>query len=113
MGDLKGPEIAGVPRFSGAPRRVVIVGGGVTGLATAYRILKASRDRGAGVRPVAVTIIEGSARLGGNIRTERTDGLVIDGGPDAFVVTKPHATALCKDLGLGDRLIGTIERNRK
>jgi oxygen-dependent protoporphyrinogen oxidase len=87
---------------------VVIVGGGITGLATAYRLLKAE-----GGASLEVSVLEGRAELGGNIRTERVDGLVIDGGPDAFVITKPHATALCKELGLGDRLIGTTAENRK
>lgn len=93
-----------------AAKRVVIVGGGVTGLTTAYRLLKRSSEGGP---KVEVTVLEGRDELGGNIRTERRDGLVIDGGPDAFVVAKPHATALCKELGLGERLIGTTTRNRK
>jgi oxygen-dependent protoporphyrinogen oxidase len=87
---------------------VVIVGGGITGLATAYRLLKAE-----GGASIEVSVLEGRAELGGNIRTERVDGLVIDGGPDAFVITKPHATALCRELGLGDRLLGTTAENRK
>jgi oxygen-dependent protoporphyrinogen oxidase len=97
-------------------RRVVIAGGGVTGLTAAYRLLKLARDEsaaGSRAAPITVTLLEARAELGGNIRTERKDGLVIDGGPDAFVVAKPQATALCKELGLGDRLIGTTARNRK
>lgn len=93
-----------------APRRVIIAGGGVTGLTTAYRILKAAGDAPGSIE---VTVIEARDELGGNIRTEHTEGLVIDAGPDAFVIAKPHATALCKELGLGDRLIGTTEANRK
>lgn len=93
------------------PRRVVIVGGGITGLTAAYRLLKKGAD--ASGTPIAVTLLESRPRLGGNIQTERRDGFVIDGGPDAFVVTRPHATALCKELGLGDRLIGTSEKSRK
>jgi oxygen-dependent protoporphyrinogen oxidase len=92
-------------------RRVVVVGGGITGLTAAYRLLKAGRDRGGA--PIAVTLIESRARLGGNIVTERRDGLVLDGGPDSFVVARPQASVLCKDLGLGDRLIPTTEKNRK
>jgi oxygen-dependent protoporphyrinogen oxidase len=112
QGDVGGPEEGKSSRGEGAPpRRVVIIGGGITGLTAAYRILKDARASG-GRAPV-VTLIEGSDRLGGNIRTERVDGLVIDGGPDAFVIAKPHATALCKELGLGDRLVGTNARNRK
>lgn len=95
---------------SSRPRRVIIAGGGITGLTTAYRLLKAS---GEAHDSIEVSVIEGRAELGGNIRTERVEDLVIDGGPDAFVIAKPHATALCKELGLGDRLLGTTEANRK
>src|SRR5581483_6964516 len=49
----------------------------------------------------------------GNILTERRDGFTIDAGPDSFVRAKPHAERLCRDLGLGDRLIETLEPNRK
>lgn len=113
MEPASGPASADAPRTLGAPLRVVIVGGGITGLATAYRILKSSKEGASRVGPVAVTLLEGSDRLGGDIKTDRIDGLVIDGGPDAFVAAKPDATALCEELGLGARLIGTIARNRK
>jgi oxygen-dependent protoporphyrinogen oxidase len=114
--DVGGPQEGASSRGEGAPpRRVVIIGGGITGLAAAYRVLKDARSGrgGSSGRAPVVTLIEGSDRLGGNIRTERVDGLIIDGGPDAFVIAKPHATALCKELGLGDRLVGTVARNRK
>ncbi len=94
-----------------SPRRVVVVGGGITGLTTAYRLVRAGHD-GAG-RPLSVTLLEERPRLGGNIQTERRDGFVIDGGPDSFVVTRPQAANLCRELGLGDRMIGTTEKNRK
>ncbi len=92
-------------------RRVVVIGGGVTGLTVAYRILAARQDaRGT---KLEVTVLEERPRLGGNIVTERRDGFVIDGGPDSFVAMRPQAKALCDDLGLGDRLIPTTPRNRR
>lgn len=91
--------------------RVVIAGGGVAGLTTAYRLLAAGCTSDG--RRVEVTLLEGRDRLGGNIRTERHQDHVIDGGPDAWVVAKPHASALAKELGLGDRLIGTTPENRR
>ncbi|HLM76572.1 MAG TPA: FAD-dependent oxidoreductase, partial [Polyangiaceae bacterium] len=108
----EGSERRGGSAAGTAPRRVVSVGGGITGLATAYRLLKAA-DEAQGSLGIEVSVLEARAELGGNIRTERVDGLVIDGGPDAFVITKPHATALCKELGLGHRLIPTTAANRK
>jgi oxygen-dependent protoporphyrinogen oxidase len=88
-------------------QRVVVLGGGITGLTAAYRLLQ--RGQGA----VEVTLVESRTRLGGNIVTDRHGGFIIDGGPDAFLLTKPHATQLCRDIGLGDRLIQTVERNRR
>jgi oxygen-dependent protoporphyrinogen oxidase len=88
-----------------SPRRVVIVGGGITGLAAAYRLLRIGKD--ASGTPLAVTVQEARPRVGGNLHTERRDGFVIDGGPDAFVAMRPQALALCKELGLGERLIPT------
>jgi oxygen-dependent protoporphyrinogen oxidase len=89
----------------------VIAGGGITGLTVAYRLLRAGKD--AAGAPFEVTVLEARQRLGGNILTERRDGCVLDGGPDAFLAARPQATQLCQDLGLGDRLIGTTERSRK
>lgn len=89
-------------------RHIAVIGGGITGLTVAYRLLSSPKRSG-----LSVTLIEAKPRLGGNIVTERRDGFVIDGGPDSFVVAKPQATALCKELGLGDRLITTIEKNRR
>ena len=89
-------------------RHIAVIGGGITGLTVAYRLLSSTKNEG-----LSVTLLESKPRLGGNIVTERRDGFVIDGGPDSFVSAKPQATALCKELGLGDHLITTTERNRR
>ncbi len=86
---------------------VVVVGGGVTGLTAAYRLLSGGDGK------LRVTLLESDVRLGGKIRTVREDGLVLDGGPDAFVVQKPQAAALCREIGLGDRLVETRVENRR
>jgi protoporphyrinogen/coproporphyrinogen III oxidase len=85
---------------------VVIAGGGVTGLTAAYRLLE-KRDEN-----LRVTVLEAGSRLGGALVTVQRDGFLFDGGPDAFVATKPHAKQLCIDLGLGDRLIETEPESR-
>jgi oxygen-dependent protoporphyrinogen oxidase len=85
--------------------RVVILGGGITGLSAAHALL---RPAGA----FDITILEREAQLGGNIRTVRRDGFVLDGGPDSWVTSKPHATALAKSLGLEPRFIPTRAENR-
>lgn len=87
-------------------KRVVIVGGGITGLATAYALEKSSEA-------CQVHVLEASQRLGGNLVTLNHNGFTIDGGPDSWVAAKPHATRLAKAVGLGDELIGTRPDTRK
>lgn len=87
-------------------KRVVIVGGGITGLALAHALEKAEE-------PCRVHLVEGGSQLGGNILTVRHNGFVIDAGPDAWVSSKPHATRLAREVGLGDELIGTRPDTRK
>ena len=53
-------------------------------------------------------VLEASSRAGGVITTERFDGWVIDGGPDSILVQKPAAVALCRELGIADRLVSTL-----
>jgi protoporphyrinogen/coproporphyrinogen III oxidase len=77
----------------------IIVGAGIAGLAAAYE----SRRRG--VQPL---VLEASGRAGGVIGTEHVDGFVIDPGPDSILVQKPAAVALCRELGIADRLVSTL-----
>jgi oxygen-dependent protoporphyrinogen oxidase len=69
-----------------------------------------ARERGL---PLDLTVLEARDRLGGTIATERTDGFVIEAGPDSFISEKPWALALCRRLGLEDRLVRTDDRHRK
>jgi oxygen-dependent protoporphyrinogen oxidase len=92
------------------PRRVAVIGGGISGLAAAHRLTELGRETG---RPVDVRLFEAGPRVGGVIHTERHDGFVIEAGPDSFLSEKPEALALCKRLGLTDRLIGTQEEFRR
>ncbi len=93
-----------------ATKRIVIVGGGITGLAAAHAAVLRAREVG---RSVLVTVFEASGRFGGNLMTEEVDGFVLDGGPDSWVSSKPQATALARELGLGGDLIGTNEATRR
>ena len=92
------------------PKRIVVIGGGITGLAAAYRLQRIARERGL---PLDITLFEADARLGGKLQTVCEDGFVIEAGPDSFLVSKPQALALCAELGLGERLIGTNETERR
>ena len=91
-------------------RRIAVVGGGITGLAAANAAAESARARN---RPVLVTVLEQSKRLGGNLVTEHVDGFLLDGGADSWVASKPHATMLARDLGLSDSLVGTNRANRR
>jgi protoporphyrinogen/coproporphyrinogen III oxidase len=86
-----------------AGRRVVVLGGGITGLAAAFYLRRARPD-------LQLVLLERAARLGGNIRTERGDGFVIDAGPDSFLRTKPDGVALCRELELTSELIAPSSR---
>lgn len=85
-------------------KKVIIIGGGIAGLAVAYRLQEEISRLGKGLDCL---LLEGSDRLGGKIATERVDGFIIERGPDSFISQKPWAIELCKKLGLGDHLIGT------
>ena len=74
-------------------RRVVIVGGGITGLAAAYHLV----TRGGAVR---VTLLEKSSRLGGCVYTERSSGFIMEHGADVFLARGSGVVELCQSLGL-------------
>lgn len=90
--------------------RIVIIGGGIAGLATAYEIRERARATAA---PVQVSLVEAEQRLGGVIRTERVDGFIIEGGPDSVLAQKPWAVDLAQRLGLDDQIMGTNLTSRK
>lgn len=85
-------------------KRVVIVGGGIAGVAAAYDLQKKASEEAIEVH---ITVLEADDRWGGKITTDRMDGFVVEGGPDTFLRTKPWAVALCRELGLEQRLHGT------
>ncbi|MCZ6635753.1 MAG: protoporphyrinogen oxidase [bacterium] len=89
---------------------VTIIGGGIAGLATAFYLQEKSREQG---REIAYTLIESDDRFGGKIATDREGGFVIEGGPDLMLTLKPWGVQLCRDLGLGDRLIPTNDDRRR
>jgi oxygen-dependent protoporphyrinogen oxidase len=88
---------------------IAIVGGGISGLATAFYLLQHAQANGVALR---CAVYEGDVRLGGKIISERVDGVLVEGGPESFVTRKPAALALCRELGLGDRLIGADDAGR-
>ena len=94
----------------GRPPRIAVIGGGISGLAAAHRLVELSRAR---AQPIDLHLIEARPRLGGVIATERSDGCIIEAGPDSFLSEKPAALRLCERLGIADRLVGTREAFRR
>jgi protoporphyrinogen/coproporphyrinogen III oxidase len=88
--------------------RVAIIGGGISGLAAAFS-LEGPRRAG----QVEYVLYESSPRLGGVLRTEQIQGCLVEAGPDSFLTEKPWAVNLCRDIGLGDQLIGSNDADRK
>ncbi len=90
--------------------RIVIVGGGLSGLVAAHRI---HTQTAKSADPVDLVLLEAKDRVGGAIWTEHVDGFLLEGGADSFITNKPAALNLCKELGLGDQLIGPDATNRR
>lgn len=88
-----------------APARVVIIGGGISGLATAFYLSKL------GLRSI---IVEKSNRLGGLIQTESIAGCQLEAGPDSYLAAKPSVTELADELGdLKTQIIGSNDERRR
>lgn len=80
---------------------VVVVGGGIAGLAAAFQL---QRDG------MPVRLFEASERVGGKIQSSEFAGRIVDEAADAFLARVPHGIELASELGLGDRLISPTAR---
>jgi oxygen-dependent protoporphyrinogen oxidase len=90
-------------------KRIAIVGGGVAGLAAAYKLAQLAR-KGAAVQAV---LFEASTRLGGIVETVREGEFIIECGPDGWVTEKPWARELAEELGLDDEIMPSNDPTRK
>jgi protoporphyrinogen/coproporphyrinogen III oxidase len=90
-------------------KRIAIIGGGISGLAAAFALEKHRR----GGVTLDYSLFESSPRLGGVLLTEHIDGCLVEAGPDSFLTEKPWASDLCREIGLGDQLIGSNDGERK
>ena len=91
--DPSAPSSLGGP--PGGLGHVVVIGGGIAGLAAAHRLL----DAGA-----RVTVLEASDRLGGKVRAGEIAGVRVDLGAESMLARRPEAVGLAREVGLGDRL---------
>ena len=86
-------------------RRIVVIGGGIAGLAAAHRLV----ERGG----VDVVLAEAGDRLGGPLATEHTGGFIVEVGADSILTEKPWALDLCRRIGFAEQLVGTRESERR
>ncbi len=80
----------------------LIIGGGISGLATAYYLSKQGRS----------SILLEPGRLGGVLQTKQIEGCLLEEGPDSFLSSKPEAMELIRELGLADEVIGSNDHQR-
>jgi oxygen-dependent protoporphyrinogen oxidase len=86
--------------------RIVIVGGGISGLSAAFRIRQQ-------LPAAELTLLEARSTVGGNVGTDHVNGFTVERGPNGIFDAKPHTVQLCRDLGLGGQLIPASEGSRK
>jgi protoporphyrinogen/coproporphyrinogen III oxidase len=88
------------------PPRIAIVGGGISGLAAAHRVIEL-------IPEAQVSLFEASNRLGGVLQTVERDGFLIEQSADNFLATPSAAVDLCRELGIERTLIPTDEARRR
>jgi protoporphyrinogen/coproporphyrinogen III oxidase len=84
-------------------QRVVIIGGGISGLSAAHDLTRSGAD---------CIVLEKQPRLGGVIETRTWENCMLECGPDSFISTKPEALQLIKELGLENEVIGSNDHQR-
>jgi oxygen-dependent protoporphyrinogen oxidase len=83
-------------------RRLVVVGGGITGLTLGFTLIEELRRRNL---PAEVTVLEASPEVGGHARTIVDDGFLVEGGPNGFLDREPETMALVEEAELSSRLV--------
>lgn len=90
--------------------RVVVVGGGISGLTLAFTLQEDARRLGT---PLSLTVVEAASRAGGHIHTTHAGGFLIESGPNGFLNREPHTLALVDALGLQSRLVEARAESRR
>ena len=79
-------------------KEFVVIGGGISGLYVAYRIIqKYPKSK--------IPVIESDTELGGRIRSHREDGFMIEKGAARFSETHKRVIRLVGELGLSSKMI--------
>ncbi|NWF71458.1 MAG: protoporphyrinogen oxidase [Nitrospirae bacterium] len=91
-------------------RTVAVIGGGISGLSTAFALCE---QAAAANIPIRCTVVDAASDWGGKIVTHQVGDLVTEAGPDSFLSQKPAGLELCDKLGLTDQLINTNETGKR
>jgi oxygen-dependent protoporphyrinogen oxidase len=91
-------------------RRVVVIGGGISGMAAAHRFLESVQATSG---KLEVLLLEAGPKFGGVIRTHEREGFLLEAGPDTFISEKPEAVRLAQRIGLTSRLMETNSEHRR
>jgi len=91
-------------------KKVIVVGGGISGLATAFLLRKKGGEAGI---DLDVTLLEKEERVGGKIWSIKEEGYLCEWGPNGFLDSKPQTLDLCRDLGASARLLRSNDNARK
>ena len=91
-------------------KKAIVVGGGISGLATAYMLREKARANGV---ELGITLLEKEPRIGGKIWSIKDDGYLCEWGPNGFLDSKPQTLNLCRQLGAADLLLRSNDNARK
>lgn len=92
-----------------SPRRVAIIGGGISGMTAALRLAELSTPR----KPLEIHLFEAGPKVGGLVGSERIGDCLIERGADSFITNKTGGVHLCRKLGLESQMMGMDEKNRR
>ncbi|MDD3802541.1 MAG: protoporphyrinogen oxidase [Desulfuromonas thiophila] len=90
--------------------RIVVIGGGISGLVTAWQLQQLAARQG---RAIQLLLVEKEPRCGGKIWSRQEDGFLCEWGPNGFLDNKPATLELCRQLGIEDRLLRSNDNARK
>jgi oxygen-dependent protoporphyrinogen oxidase len=91
-------------------KKIIIIGGGISGLATAWLLRSKAQASG---KDLEITLLEKEPQPGGKMRSIKADGYLCEWGPNGFLDSKPQTLDLCRALGVENRLHRSNDNARK
>lgn len=91
-------------------KKIVIIGGGISGLATAWLLRDKAHTAG---KELDITLLEKDERAGGKIKSIKADGYTCEWGPNGFLDSKPQTLDLCRAIGVEGNLHRSNDNARK